>query len=133
MVVGGSIAGISCAHALIEAGWDVVVLEKTSSPPNGCATGAGVGLDMVSVKLIEKWSQQPQLLQQLSLPMTIEHVGEVFLQSNLHTLCQNGYKIFDNGTFSEKIKEILNLRNQNFCLPFPEKSQSLQYEVFAVL
>ncbi|KAL1552482.1 6-hydroxynicotinate 3-monooxygenase-like [Salvia divinorum] len=73
VVVGGSIAGISCAHSLIAAGWDVVVLEKTNSPPNGCATGAGLGVDTVSLKLIEKWTQQPQLLQQLSLPMTIEH------------------------------------------------------------
>ncbi|KAH6836767.1 oxidoreductase family protein [Perilla frutescens var. hirtella] len=73
VVVGGSIAGISCAHALIAAGWDVVVLEKTTSPPNSCATGAGVGLDTVSVKLIEQWIQQPQLIQLLSLPMTIEH------------------------------------------------------------
>ncbi|XP_057799439.1 uncharacterized protein LOC131015184 [Salvia miltiorrhiza] len=72
VVVGGSIAGISCAHALIAAGWDVVVLEKTLSPPNGCATGAGLGLDMVSMKLIKKWTQ-PQLLQLLSLPMNIEH------------------------------------------------------------
>lgn len=81
MVVGGSIAGISCAHTLLAAGWDVVVLEKTSSPPNSCATGAGVGLDTVSVKLIEQWTQQPQLIQLLSLPMTIEHVCEIFLHS----------------------------------------------------
>lgn len=86
VVVGGSIAGISCAHALLAAGWDVVVLEKTSSPPNSCATGAGVGLDTVSVKLIEQWTQQPQLIQLLSLPMTIEHVCEIF--SPLKT-CKN--------------------------------------------
>ncbi|KAL9330894.1 hypothetical protein ACSQ67_000504 [Phaseolus vulgaris] len=29
VIVGGSIAGISCAHALTLAGWDVLVLEKT--------------------------------------------------------------------------------------------------------
>lgn len=81
VIVGGSIAGICCAHALIEAGWDVVVLEKTRSPPNSCATGAGVGIDTVSVRLLEKWIQQPQLLQLLTLPMTIEHVGEIFLHS----------------------------------------------------
>ncbi|KAI3468299.1 hypothetical protein Pfo_024962 [Paulownia fortunei] len=73
VVVGGSIAGISCAHALIAAGWDVVVLEKTCSPPNGCATGAGLGLDTVSLKLIEPWIKQPELLQLITLPMTIEH------------------------------------------------------------
>lgn len=92
MVVGGSIAGISCAHALLAAGWDVVVLEKTSSPPNSCATGAGVGLDTVSVKLIEQWTQQPQLIQLLSLPMTIEHVCEIF--SPLKT-CKNCVKKMD--------------------------------------
>ncbi|XP_051151201.1 uncharacterized protein LOC127265454 [Andrographis paniculata] len=73
VIVGGSIAGVSCAHALIAAGWDVVVLEKTSTPPEGCATGAGLGLDSVSEKLIQPWITQPELLQVLSLPMTIEH------------------------------------------------------------
>ncbi|KAL0312059.1 UNVERIFIED_CONTAM: Aurachin C monooxygenase/isomerase [Sesamum radiatum] len=73
VVVGGSIAGISCAHTLIAAGWDVVVLEKTCSPPNGCATGAGLGLDTVSLKLIEPWIKQSELLQKIMLPMTIEH------------------------------------------------------------
>ncbi|PIN13573.1 Kynurenine 3-monooxygenase [Handroanthus impetiginosus] len=73
VVVGGSIAGISCAHALIAAGWDVVVLEKTGSPPSGCATGAGLGLDSVSVKLIKPWIEQPELIPQITLPMTIEH------------------------------------------------------------
>nr|DAD27049.1 TPA_asm: hypothetical protein HUJ06_028517 [Nelumbo nucifera] len=29
VVVGGSIAGISCVHALTAAGWDAVVLEKS--------------------------------------------------------------------------------------------------------
>ncbi|KAK6119477.1 hypothetical protein DH2020_046781 [Rehmannia glutinosa] len=73
MVVGGSIAGICCAHALIAAGWDVVVLEKTCSPPNRCATGAGIGLDTVSLKLIESWIKEPKLLQHITWPLTIEH------------------------------------------------------------
>ncbi|KAL3819064.1 hypothetical protein ACJIZ3_004969 [Penstemon smallii] len=73
VVVGGSIAGISCAHSLISAGWDVVVLEKTSSPPDGCATGAGLGLDTVSMKLVESWLGQPELLQLTTVPLTIEH------------------------------------------------------------
>ncbi|RVX19690.1 hypothetical protein CK203_005326 [Vitis vinifera] len=33
IIVGGSIAGVSCAHALTLAGWNVVVLEKTCAPP----------------------------------------------------------------------------------------------------
>lgn len=81
--MGGSIAGICCAHSLIAAGWDVVVLEKTCSAPNGCTTGAGLALDTVSLKLIEPWIKQPQLLQLLTLPLTIEHVSQIllFLQS----------------------------------------------------
>lgn len=81
VVVGGSIAGISCAHALIKAGWDVLVLEKTCSPPQGCATGAGLGLDSVSVKLIDSWLKQPDLVQLCTLPLSIDHVRE---NSNLH-------------------------------------------------
>lgn len=75
VVVGGSIAGVSCAHALIAAGWDVVVLEKACSPPDTSATGAGLGLDSVSVKIIQPWINHPEFLQLMSLPMTIEHVS----------------------------------------------------------
>ncbi|CAI9772337.1 unnamed protein product [Fraxinus pennsylvanica] len=72
VVLGGSIAGISCAHALIAAGWDVVVLEKTGSPPTGSATGAGLGLDPLAQKIIQSWLQQPQLLQMTTLPLNID-------------------------------------------------------------
>lgn len=75
-MVGGSIAGISCAHALIAAGWDVVVLEKTRSPPTSCASGAGLGLDPLSQKQIHSWIKQPHLLQLNTLPLTIDQVSE---------------------------------------------------------
>ncbi|KAK4340826.1 hypothetical protein RND71_039327 [Anisodus tanguticus] len=72
VIVGGSIAGICCAHALIRAGWDVVVLEKTPAPPTGSPTGAGLGLDPLSQKIIKSWLQQPHLLQQTTLPLTVD-------------------------------------------------------------
>ncbi|KZV31650.1 zeaxanthin epoxidase, chloroplastic [Dorcoceras hygrometricum] len=72
VVVGGSIAGISCAHALVAAGWDVVVLEKTRSPPTSSAAGAGLGLDPLSHKIIDSWIKQPHLLQHSTLPLTID-------------------------------------------------------------
>ncbi|KAL3361322.1 hypothetical protein AABB24_014298, partial [Solanum stoloniferum] len=72
VIVGGSIAGICCAHALIRAGWDVVVIEKTPQPPTGSPTGAGLGLDPFSQKIIQSWIQQPQLLQQTTLPLVID-------------------------------------------------------------
>lgn len=72
IIVGGSIAGVSCAHALISAGWDVVVLEKSSQPPKGSPTGAGLALDRQSFNIIESWLPQPQLLQQTTLPLTID-------------------------------------------------------------
>ncbi|KAG6391290.1 hypothetical protein SASPL_149043 [Salvia splendens] len=86
-VVGGTIAGLSCAHALITAGWGVVVLEKTSSPATGCATGAGLGLDPLSQKLIKSWLDQPHMLDLTTLPLTIDqalppgtvHWGQTFL------------------------------------------------------
>ncbi|KAL9176985.1 hypothetical protein ABFS82_01G029200 [Erythranthe guttata] len=73
VIVGGSIAGISCAHALIAAGWEVVVLEKTTAAPTGCATGAGLGLDTVSFKLIQPWIKQPEVLDRMTLPLTVEY------------------------------------------------------------
>ncbi|RAL52952.1 hypothetical protein DM860_007720 [Cuscuta australis] len=73
VVVGGSIAGISCAHALIRAGWDVVVLEKTPAPPTaGIPTGAGLGLDPLAQKLIQSWLTHPDLLLHSTLPLTID-------------------------------------------------------------
>ncbi|KAL5559272.1 hypothetical protein UlMin_035483 [Ulmus minor] len=72
VVVGGSIAGISCAHALILAGWDVVVLEKTYAPPTGSPTGAGLGLDPLAQRLIGSWIKDPQLLHNATLPLTID-------------------------------------------------------------
>lgn len=74
VIVGGSIAGVSCAHALISAGWDVVVLEKSSQPPKGSPTGAGLALDRQAFNIIESWLPQPQLLQQTTLPLTIDQV-----------------------------------------------------------
>ncbi|XP_011081911.1 uncharacterized protein LOC105164824 [Sesamum indicum] len=72
VVVGGSIAGLSCAHALIAARWEVVVLEKTCSPPTGCATGAGLGLDPLAQNVIQSWLKQPGILELTTLPLTID-------------------------------------------------------------
>ncbi|CAA0840698.1 FAD/NAD(P)-binding oxidoreductase family protein [Striga hermonthica] len=72
VVVGGSIAGLSCAHALIAAGWEVVVLEKSTSPPTGCPTGAGLGLDPLSQKIIHSWLKRPEILDLNTLPLTID-------------------------------------------------------------
>ncbi|KAM3218389.1 hypothetical protein P3L10_022919 [Capsicum annuum] len=59
VIVGGSIVGICSAHALIRAGWDMVVLEKTPTLPTGSPTGVGLRLDPLSHKIIESWLQQP--------------------------------------------------------------------------
>ena len=62
IIVGGSIAGISCTKALILAGWDVVVIEKTRGPPTGNPTGAGIALHLLSQKIVKSWLHQPDLL-----------------------------------------------------------------------
>ncbi|CAN1828168.1 3-hydroxybenzoate 6-hydroxylase [Linum perenne] len=49
IIVGGSIAGICCAHSLLLAGWQVTVVEKTPAPPTASSTGAGLGLDPQSL------------------------------------------------------------------------------------
>ncbi|XVE98554.1 hypothetical protein REPUB_Repub03eG0115900 [Reevesia pubescens] len=72
IIIGGSIAGVSCAHALTSLGWEVVVLEKTSSPPIGSPTGAGLGLDPLAQHLIDSWPGHPHLLHQTTLPLSID-------------------------------------------------------------
>ncbi|KAI8568985.1 hypothetical protein RHMOL_Rhmol02G0243800 [Rhododendron molle] len=74
VVVGGSIAGLSCAHALIAAGWEVVVIEKSSGPPTGSPTGAGLGLDPLAQELIASWLGRTHLLHDSTLPLTIDQV-----------------------------------------------------------
>ncbi|XP_042515131.1 6-hydroxynicotinate 3-monooxygenase isoform X2 [Macadamia integrifolia] len=72
VVVGGSIAGLSCAHALIAAGWDVVVLEKSTGPPSSSLTGAGLGLDPLARRFIQSWLDQPQLFHDSTLPLSVD-------------------------------------------------------------
>ncbi|KAL6345009.1 hypothetical protein AAG906_007740 [Vitis piasezkii] len=72
IIVGGSIAGVSCAHALTLAGWNVVVLEKTCAPPTGSPTGAGLGLDPLAQRLIESWVGDPDSLRKATVPLTID-------------------------------------------------------------
>ncbi|PUZ60080.1 hypothetical protein GQ55_4G095100 [Panicum hallii var. hallii] len=55
VVVGGSVAGLACAHAVAGAGWDVVVLEKAAAPAAGGGTGAGLGLDAQSMETLARW------------------------------------------------------------------------------
>ncbi|KAK2987370.1 hypothetical protein RJ640_007057, partial [Escallonia rubra] len=73
IIVGGSIAGVSCAHALIAAGWDVVVLEKSSASPTGTPAGAGLGLDPLSQQIIYSWlGPNAQQLRSLTFPLSID-------------------------------------------------------------
>ncbi|XP_024025495.1 uncharacterized protein LOC21388157 isoform X2 [Morus notabilis] len=72
VIVGGSIAGVSCAHSLILAGWDVAVLEKSCAPPTGSPTGAGLGLDPLARTLIGTWIKSHQLLHNTTLPLTFD-------------------------------------------------------------
>ncbi|KAL9440109.1 hypothetical protein AB3S75_018882 [Citrus x aurantiifolia] len=71
IVVGGSIAGESCAKALVSAGWDVVVIEKTRGPPTQNPTGAGLGLDPLAQKIVQSWLHEPELLYNNTLPITV--------------------------------------------------------------
>ncbi|KAH9760859.1 FAD binding 3 domain-containing protein [Citrus sinensis] len=85
IIVGGSIAGISCAKALILAGWDVVVIEKTRGPPTGNPTGAGIALHLLSQKIVKSWLHQPDLLHNITLPLTIDQAH----WTDLHGLIYN--------------------------------------------
>ncbi|KDO41569.1 hypothetical protein CISIN_1g035933mg, partial [Citrus sinensis] len=83
IIVGGSIAGISCAKALILAGWDVVVIEKTRGPPTGNPTGAGIALHLLSQKIVKSWLHQPDLLHNITLPLTIDQNRAVDREKNI--------------------------------------------------
>ncbi|EPS60708.1 monooxygenase family protein, partial [Genlisea aurea] len=84
VVVGGSIAGLSCAHALISAAaWEVVVLEKTTSPPTGHSTGAGLGLEPLAQNLIKSWLKQPHLLDLCTIPLSIDQNGATDVQNGI--------------------------------------------------
>ncbi|KAI4316283.1 hypothetical protein L6164_024278 [Bauhinia variegata] len=72
VIVGGSIAGLSSAHALNLSGWEVVVIEKTSAPPSGSPTGAGVALDPLSLRIIGSWLPRPELIHNITLPLQID-------------------------------------------------------------
>ncbi|CAF1787092.1 unnamed protein product [Brassica oleracea var. botrytis] len=72
IIVGGSIAGVSCAHSLTLAGWDVLVLEKSSEPPARSPTGAGLGLDPQARTIIKSWLPHPHLLDETTLPLSID-------------------------------------------------------------
>ncbi|CAN6456218.1 unnamed protein product [Victoria cruziana] len=71
IVVGGSVAGLSCAHALMQAGCEVVVLEKVRRP-SGSATGAGLGLDPQSCRFLSRWLGDPNILVRSTLPLNID-------------------------------------------------------------
>ncbi|OIW14398.1 hypothetical protein TanjilG_15752 [Lupinus angustifolius] len=73
VIVGGSIGGIASAHALMKSGcWDVIVIEKTTSPPTGILTGAGLGLDPIAQTIIQSFLSHPQLLHNSTLPLTTD-------------------------------------------------------------
>ena len=55
VVVGGSVAGLACAHAVADAGWELIVLEKAPAPAAGSGTGAGLGLDAQSMETLSRW------------------------------------------------------------------------------
>lgn len=83
IIVGGSIAGVSCAHTLTLAGWDVLVLEKSSEPPTRSPTGAGLGLDPQARQIIKSWLPHPRLLDEITLPLSIDQVKTKILSEKL--------------------------------------------------
>nr|CAB3468314.1 unnamed protein product [Digitaria exilis] len=71
VVVGGSVAGLACAHAVAGARWDVVVLEKAAAPATGAGTGAGLGLDPQSMETLARWIPRWSL-DDATLPLAVD-------------------------------------------------------------
>ncbi|KAH9323536.1 hypothetical protein KI387_018175 [Taxus chinensis] len=69
VVVGGSIAGLACAHALLLAGCkQVIVLEKARTLTSA---GAGLGLDPKTCQALAEWGLLQQLMD-TTLPLAME-------------------------------------------------------------
>lgn len=74
VIIGGSITGLSCAHALLKAGvcsrQTVTVLERARKLTSA---GAGIGLDLLSVTAFKEWGLLDELLRNAK-PMPSEEV-----------------------------------------------------------
>ena len=83
VVVGGSIAGLSCAHSLLRSSeWlEVVVFEKARSVS---AAGAGLGLDSRACDALRAWGLG-DALEASSLPLSMEEVSLWYPSSPLST------------------------------------------------
>ncbi|GLJ32652.1 hypothetical protein SUGI_0656960 [Cryptomeria japonica] len=69
VVVGGSMAGLACAHALFSAGCkQVIVLEKARTLKSA---GAGLALDSQTCQALAEWQLHQQLMDS-TLPLTID-------------------------------------------------------------
>ncbi|KAJ7528061.1 hypothetical protein O6H91_16G081800 [Diphasiastrum complanatum] len=79
IVVGGSIAGLSCAKALVQpqCQCDVLVLERASSLT---AAGAGLGLDIQACRVLQEWGLTSALAS-ISMPLTVEEIRAIDPQS----------------------------------------------------
>ncbi|GLJ32653.1 hypothetical protein SUGI_0656970 [Cryptomeria japonica] len=79
VVVGGSIAGLACAHALFSAGCkQVIALEKarTLKP-----AGAGLGLDPQTCQILAEWGLHQQIMDS-TIPLTIDQIQTTDSKSN---------------------------------------------------
>ncbi|XP_074278870.1 uncharacterized protein LOC141602530 [Silene latifolia] len=86
IIVGGSIAGVSCAHALSGVGWEVVVLEKSFGHTTGSPTGAGLGLDPLSCDIITSWLGGSAPLQSRTLPLSVDQNQATDTEKKTHRI-----------------------------------------------
>ncbi|KAJ0091037.1 hypothetical protein Patl1_12793 [Pistacia atlantica] len=117
VIVGGSIAGVSCAHSLLSAGWDVVLLEKSSGPPTGSPNGAGLGLDPLAQRIIHSWLPHcPHLLHKSTVPLTIDQAK--VLQTNEIIEMESDLLVAADGCLSsirQSFLPDLKLRYSGYC------------------
>eukprot|EP00897_Mesotaenium_endlicherianum_P000456 jgi/Mesen1/10410/ME000081S09792 len=72
IIVGGSIGGLSCAHALLHAGCDVTILERAKGKV--VSAGAGLGIDRDSASALKSWGIEINVA---TLPLPREEVRAV--------------------------------------------------------
>lgn len=140
IIVGGSIAGLSCAHALLKSGvCRVMVLEKARAL-TGSSHGAGLGVDAAACEALEDWGLRDKLFLK-SKPLDREEVSILnhpqswrlflFHRAVRHTSVWNswGQEHFFLEGFSRSFSTNISAQSVVLCLSLPRDGSGSELTV----